>query len=1342
MRDRTSRALLLAFALLLVVPLDLVAGPIATGGFHSCAIASGGVLKCWGSNSHGQLGDGTRVDRPTPVDVIGLGAGAVSVTAGDLHTCAVLSNGGVKCWGSNKSGRLGDGTTIDRATPVTVSGYTSGVTDVSAGGAHTCAVTSGGAAQCWGNNAYSTLGSFGADSPVPRQVTNLTSGVVRLNAGLFHSCAVTSAGAAFCWGLSVNFSLGDGGSGSGAAPRAVTGFGSGTAGVSVGNRGGCGLTSGGQVRCWGDGRYGLGDGTTNTAATAVQVTGLASGVTAIESGGDDAFPSADASSSFHCASLLTGGVRCWGSNGDGQLGDGTNANRSSPVGVLGLDGTVRALSVGGLHACALTEAGKAYCWGSNTHGQLGNGQVTRAVRPTAVVGFASAVNVLSAGASQTCALTASGGAKCWGDNAFGQLGDGTTTLRTTPADVVGIATGSTAIDVSGAHGCAVVSGGIRCWGSALLGNNTTTPSTVPVTVSGVASPTAVTVDRGISCAISATQGVYCWGSNIQGRVGDGCSGSCDRLVPTRVFGGLTSATAISAGYSSTFALTPGDGTGLKCWGSGSSLPCGLGGPNDVFNAPANLIRVSAGGGAASIQAFAEHTCVMTGGGGAFCAGTNSFGELGDATNASRSTFAAVTGLTGGLATVETGAAHACALTSAGAAWCWGRNTYGQLGDGNSVDSNVAVQVANLPAPLTGLALGAGHTCGRTAAGAVYCWGSNRRGQIGSGQASFSNVAVPVVGDFFSATQGSGLVVTGTLVTPGDAADFSGTSVAVGRDIVVVGAPDAAGGGTGVGEVYVYTGVQAAARAEAGRNANGGWLAKAVSAPDAILRIASTGGQIGDKFGRSVDVSNNGQTIVVGAPGRDNERGSMLVFEKPAGGWTSTLFPVETIVPPTAVTGDKFGHSVALSNAGTLIAGSPGADLSGQADAGTVTVFRRNNGAGSFAFAQTVIPTTVEADARFGEAVAAQGPALLVGAPGRDGPAGADQGAAELLREEGANYVAKTVLRAAGGNIGDKFGAAVDMNDDMIGVGAPGRDRGTTPNTGAGYLFEPDTPGDNVIPRAILVDANGAADSELGTSIEVARDSALAGAPGDDVGFNPDQGSAPVYNAPGGWSAGERQPNGRIVDAEGAPGDGFGTAVARRGRAAAVGIPRKDGNGPGPAAKGLVEDQGGAVAYAEDAPLFRDSIETRRGAHEACANPRIAIPDNTFPSGIFSDVTIAGTNGALARDVNLFVAIDHTWVGDLRLRLEHVPSGRSALVYSPSSCSFDNMRTVFDDEGVEGSSTTTCEAATLAVRGNVAPREWLQGFAGVTSAGPWRLTVADAAAADVGQLIGFCVDVLE
>jgi alpha-tubulin suppressor-like RCC1 family protein len=188
---------------------------LAAGSSHTCALTEAGGLHCWGDNAHGQLGDGTSEDRSTPVRVSGLERGVIALTAGGWHTCALTEDGGVHCWGWNGRGQLGDGTTEDRSTPVTVSGLQSGVTAITAGGSYTCALTDAGAVRCWGNNEDGQLGDGTTENrTTPVRVSGLDSDIIALAAGESHTCALAEDGGVHCWGWNWDGQLGDGTAGS------------------------------------------------------------------------------------------------------------------------------------------------------------------------------------------------------------------------------------------------------------------------------------------------------------------------------------------------------------------------------------------------------------------------------------------------------------------------------------------------------------------------------------------------------------------------------------------------------------------------------------------------------------------------------------------------------------------------------------------------------------------------------------------------------------------------------------------------------------------------------------------------------------------------------------------------------------------------------------------------------------------------------------------------------------------------------------------------------------------------------------------------------------------------
>ena len=533
---------------------------ISAGLRHACAVTAGGGAKCWGYNYYGQLGNGTTIDTNAPVDVDGLTSGATAVTTGNNHSCALTTDGGIKCWGYNSSGQLGNSTTTDSATPVDVDGLTSGATSVTAGGAHTCAITSGGGARCWGYNSGGQLGNESTTtSSTAVEVTGLTSGVTAISAGGSHTCAITGSHDVACWGTNTYGQLGNGQSSVASTPLAVTGLASGIAATVAGNTHSCALTSTGGVECWGGNSFGqLGNGTTTASSTAVEVTGLTSGVTALAVGG-----------SHTCALTAAGGVKCWGFNSNGQLGNSTaGTDVPTPVDVEGLSSGVTAIAAGGSHTCALTTSGGIKCWGNNFAGAVGDATTNDRYVPVDVNGLTSGVSAITAGGSHTCALTTGGGVKCWGYNATGELGNGTTTASTTPVDVNGLTSGATALDAGGSDSCALTTGGgVKCWGSnnnGQLGNGTTVDANAPVDVSGLASGAAtVNVGGYHACAVTTAGALKCWGQNSYGQLGNGAT--TNATTPVDVTGLSSEVANVAAGNQHTCAVTTAGG--VTCWGN-------------------------------------------------------------------------------------------------------------------------------------------------------------------------------------------------------------------------------------------------------------------------------------------------------------------------------------------------------------------------------------------------------------------------------------------------------------------------------------------------------------------------------------------------------------------------------------------------------------------------------------------------------------------------------------------------------------------------------------------------------------------------------------------------------
>ena len=354
---------------------------VAAGYSHTCALTTEGAVRCWGRNDDGQLGDGTFRDRNEPAPEVDLGERAQSITAGTSHTCALTESGAVRCWGSNTFGELGAaahemcGENVPSectSRPVTVSGLEQGAKQVSAGLLHTCAVTQNGAVKCWGSNTWYVLGIPSdpySHSVLPVEIGGLPGSAASVAAGGYHTCALMVSGTVHCWGNNRDGALGNETIGeSSAVPVPVLGL-EGPVEQLVSGSSLCALTVTRHVLCWG--------------GVPKPIEGL-EGVVRLSS---------SASSGSMCAILEYGKAKCWGFNNYGQLGDGTVTSRRNPVEVSVISAPIVDMAIGAEHSCAVIEGGSIKCLGSDLAGQLGDGNPAqlRNLQPVRVVGFGTEI---------------------------------------------------------------------------------------------------------------------------------------------------------------------------------------------------------------------------------------------------------------------------------------------------------------------------------------------------------------------------------------------------------------------------------------------------------------------------------------------------------------------------------------------------------------------------------------------------------------------------------------------------------------------------------------------------------------------------------------------------------------------------------------------------------------------------------------------------------------------------------------------------------------------------------------------------------------------------------------
>ncbi|ADI84086.1 choice-of-anchor D domain-containing protein [Geobacter sulfurreducens] len=748
---------------------------VAAGGNHVLTLRSDGTLWAAGSNQFGQLGDGTGINRTSPVQVPGTWK---TVAAGTTHSLGIKADGSLWAWGSNLFGQLGQPLVngqlaTNKFSPIRI-GTGNDWVAVSAGELTSFGLKGDGTLWSWGNNLFGELGDGTTVSrPQPVQVVAdpLSNGrYVAVAAGGEHALALQADGTLWAWGANLTGQLGTGGTGILPNPTPLKiGTDRDWTAISAGEMHSVALKADGSLWSWGQNLFGeLGNGVALPGANVTTPTRVGTGSDWV----------AIAAGALHTVALHRNGtVSAWGNNAQGAVGDGTVANRSTPTLIVAPVTLVNnvAIAAGTGVSFSVLANGTVFGWGGNGAGQLGNGTFGAVTAPTVLSAGASAWLGVEPGGAFSLGLRSNGTLWAWGGNASGQLGDGTTTPSAIPVPVVGDAGNWRTTATGTAHSVAVrADGTLWAWGdnsSGQLGIGSTVAASTPqqITVTNPASAgndwAAVAAGEAHTIGLKADGTLWAWGDNTFGQLGDG-TGTSNRTTPVQIVTGNPGNfdrnwVAVAAGGVFSLALQA-DGT-IWTWGDNSLLQLGTDpavlAPATQRNVPAQLAVASPPSTAfnsswVAIAAGQDHGLALQADGTLWAWGANSVGQLGNGVTTATFTPVQVINAEGvPYVSLAAGTSHSLAGRSDGTLWAWGNNTSGQLGTGpHPGDADpLNPQPHTVPAriltsnPVSAAddwlvaTAGGSHSAALKSNGTLWTWGQNTSGQLGNGTTTEADI---------------------------------------------------------------------------------------------------------------------------------------------------------------------------------------------------------------------------------------------------------------------------------------------------------------------------------------------------------------------------------------------------------------------------------------------------------------------------------------------------------------------------------------------------------------------------------------------------------------------------